>query len=38
MDDVGVFERGKANVNGLIQETSLLCIHDRLKELIKVSS
>jgi long-subunit acyl-CoA synthetase (AMP-forming) len=36
--DESVFERGTVNVDGQIQETWLLCIHDRLKELIKVSS
>lgn len=36
--DEGEFERGKVTVNGQIQETWLLCIRDRLKELIKVTS
>jgi 4-coumarate--CoA ligase len=34
--DAAEFERGKVNVYGDIKETWLLCIRDRLKELIKV--
>lgn len=34
--DEAEFERGLVYVNGKIQETWLLCIRDRLKELIKV--
>lgn len=34
--DAAEFERGKVNVYGENKETWLLCIRDRLKELIKV--
>jgi acyl-CoA synthetase (AMP-forming)/AMP-acid ligase II len=34
--DAAEFERGKVNVYGEVKETWVLCIRDRLKELIKV--
>jgi 4-coumarate--CoA ligase len=35
--DEAEFERGNVMVNGVIREEWLLCIRDRIKELIKVS-